>query len=455
MPRILVVDDELRYCQILEAMLRRENYEVVTATDGKKATRLLDEQEFDLVISDLFMSPFNGMDLLHHRNVVAPDVPFIVLTAYGTIESAVEMVRDGALDYLTKPFKEEIILATVRNALKIRALAEENRDLKQLLKESLGETVFLGDSPAVKAILERVKKVAPTDLTVLILGETGTGKDLLARIIHRLSSRKDGPYVKVNCAAIPSALLESELFGYERGAFSGATNRYKGKFQLAHGGTLFLDEVGELEITLQAKILQSIEEKRFYPLGGSQTTEVNCRILSASNRSLEEMVREGQFRQDLFHRLMAFPIHIPPLRDRKEDIKVLAEYYLKAFGSEMGNPGLKFEPRALDFLTQHNWKGNVRELTNVLRSAVLMNREGTISLESLLSYPFFWEDSGSEDQQAPSGSPEFSSIPTLAQSERELINRALQMSGGNKSQAARLLGISRSHLRYRMMVHDL
>jgi DNA-binding NtrC family response regulator len=455
MPRILVVDDELRYCHILEAMLKQENYEVVTTTDGHQAARWLDDQEFDLVISDLFMPSFDGVNLLRHRNVVAPDVPFIVLTAYGTIESAVEMVKEGALDYLTKPFKEEILLTTVRNALKIRALAEENRDLRQLLKESLGETVFIGESPAIKAILQRVRKVASTDLTVLILGETGTGKDLLARMIHRLSNLKDGPYVKVNCAAIPSSLLESELFGYERGAFSGANTRYKGKFQLAHGGTLFLDEVGELDITLQAKILQSIEEKRFYPLGGSQTVEVNCRILAASNRSLEAMVREGRFRQDLFHRLMAFPIQIPPLRERKEDIKILAEYYLKTFGSEVGNPELRFEPKALNFLTQHNWKGNVRELMNVLRSAVLMNRDGTMGLESLLSYPFFWEDTGPEDQQAPSASAEFSSIPTLAQSERDLIKRALQTSGGNKSQAARLLGISRSHLRYRMLIHDL
>ncbi|MGD0920083.1 MAG: sigma-54 dependent transcriptional regulator [Thermodesulfobacteriota bacterium] len=454
MPRILVVDDEPRYCQILEAMLRHEDYEVATTTDGKQAARLLDEQEFDLVISDLRMSQYDGMDLLRHRNVVAPEVPFIVLTAFGTIPSAVEMVREGALDYLTKPFKEEIILATVRNSLKIRALAEENRSLRELLKESLGETVFLGDSPPIKALSDRIKRVAPTDLTVLILGETGTGKDLLALMIHGLSSHKDGPFVKVNCAAIPTNLLESELFGYERGAFSGATNRHKGKFQIAHGGTLFLDEVGELDLILQAKILQAIEEKRFYPLGGSQIVEVNCRILAASNRPLEEMVREGRFRQDLFHRLMAFPLRIPPLRERKEDIKILSEYYLQVFGAEMKKNGLKLEPRALDFLTKSDWKGNVRELMNVLRSAVLMSRGGTIGPESLLSHPIFWEESETEEQQT-SGSTDSIPIPTLAQSERELIKRALQLSGGNKSQAARLLGISRSHLRYRMMVHDL
>ena len=454
MPRILVVDDELRYCQILEAMLRHESYDVVTTTDSKQAARLLDEKEFDLVISDLRMSHYNGMDLLRHRNVVAPETPFIVLTAFGTIPSAVEMVREGALDYLTKPFKEEIILATVRNALKIGALAEENRNLRELLKESLGKIVFLGASPPIKALLERVKKVAPTDLTVLILGETGTGKDLLARMIHGLSNRKDGPFVKVNCAAIPASLLESELFGYERGAFSGANHRQKGKFQIAHGGTIFLDEVGDLEISLQAKSLQAIEDKCFYPLGGSQTVEVNCRILAASNRPLEEMVREGRFRQDLFHRLTAFPIHIPPLRERKEDIKILVEYYLQAFGAEMGNTGLKLEPRALDFLTKYDWKGNVRELMNVLRSAVLLSRGGTIGLESLLSHSIFWEEPETEEQQA-SVSIDSNTIPTLAQAERELLKRALQMSGGNKSQAARFLGISRSHLRYRMMVHDL
>jgi DNA-binding NtrC family response regulator len=384
---------------------------------------------------------------------VAPEVPFIVLTAFGTIPSAVEMVREGAFDYIAKPFQEDTILAAVRNGLKVRALSEENRNLRQLLKESLGETAFLGATPSVKAIMERAIKVAPTDLTVLILGETGTGKDLLAHQIHGLSNHRDGPFVKVNCAAIPGSLLESELFGYEKGAFSGATNRHKGRFQMAHGGTLFLDEIGELDAALQAKILQAIEEKRFFPLGGSNTVEVNCRILAASNRPLEEMVKEGKFRQDLFHRLMAFPIHIPPLRERREDIKVLVGHYLRVFGTEVGNPSLKLEPRALDFLADYHWPGNVRELMNILRSAALMNRDGTIGLEAFSSHLLFGEEAEAEDSQ--SGTPATNNIPTLAQAEKELIQRALQTSGGNKSQAARLLGISRSLLRYRMMLHNL
>ncbi|OGP75699.1 MAG: hypothetical protein A2V86_15475 [Deltaproteobacteria bacterium RBG_16_49_23] len=453
MSRILVVDDELRYCQILEAMLHHENYDVVTTTDSKQAARLLDEQEFDLVISDLRMSHYDGAELLRHRNVVAPDIPFIVLTAYGTIKSAVEMVREGALDYLTKPFKEETIVTAVRNALRVGALNEENRNLRQLLKESLGDMVFLGETPSVKAMMERVVKVAPTDFTVLILGETGTGKDLLARQIHGLSNHRDGPFVKVNCAAIPASLLESELFGYERGAFSGANHHHKGKFQMAHGGTLFLDEIGELDASLQAKTLQAIEEKRFYPLGGSNTVEVNCRILAASNRALEQMMKTGRFRQDLYHRLMSFPIHIPPLRERKEDIKILVDHYLQAFGIEMGKPGLKIEPRALDFFTDYDWPGNVRELMNVLRSAVLMNRGGTIGLESFSSHLLFGEETEAEDAQP--GSVLLNNLPTLAQAERELIQKALQASSGNKSQAARLLGITRSHLRYRMMLHNL
>jgi len=453
MPRILVVDDEPRYCQILDLMLRHENYEVVTTTEGQQAARLIDGREIDVIISDLFMSPYNGMDLLRHRNIVAPEVPFIVLTAFGTIPSAVEMVREGAFDYIAKPFQEDTILATVRNALKVRALAEENRNLRQLLKESLGETVFLGATPSVKAIMERAIKAAPTDLTVLILGETGTGKDLLAHQIHGLSNHKDGPFVKVNCAAIPGSLLESELFGYERGAFSGASNRHKGRFQMAHGGTLFLDEIGELDTALQAKILQAIEEKRFFPLGGSNTVEVNCRILAASNSPLEEMVKEGKFRQDLFHRLMAFPIHIPPLRERREDIKILVEHYLQVFGTEVGNPGLKLEPRALDFLADYHWPGNVRELMNILRSAALMNRDGTIGLEAFSSRLLLGEEAEAEDSQTET--PATNNISTLAQAEKELIQRALQASGGNKSQAARLLGISRSLLRYRMMLHEI
>ncbi|HMK66437.1 MAG TPA: sigma-54 dependent transcriptional regulator, partial [Thermodesulfobacteriota bacterium] len=264
MPRILVVDDESRYCKILSLMLQPEHYEVVTATDGKTAARLLDEQDFDLILSDLFMEPFSGPDLLRHRNAVSPETPFIALTAFGSIPNAVELIKEGAFDYLTKPFQEDTLLAAVRNALKVRALAEENRNLRTLLKESLGDAEFVGESQPVKMLLNRVKAVAPTDYTVLILGETGTGKDLIARLIHRLgTSTKDGPFVKINCAAIPSTLLESELFGHERGAFTGAVSRAKGKFQLAQGGTLFLDEVSELDLPLQAKTLQAIEDKRF------------------------------------------------------------------------------------------------------------------------------------------------------------------------------------------------
>jgi transcriptional regulator with PAS, ATPase and Fis domain len=274
-------------------------------------------------------------------------------------------------------------------------------------------------------------------------------------MIHDLSGRKEGPFVKVNCAAIPASLLESELFGYERGAFSGATSRYKGKFQISQGGTLFLDEIGDLENSLQAKILQAIEEKRFYPLGSPRYVEVNCRILAASNRPLEEMVKEGRFRQDLYHRLMAFPIQVTPLRERKEDIRILAEYYLAAFSREMGNCPLEIAPRVWEFLTAYHWPGNVRELINILRSAVLMCQGKTLDLDAFSSYPILWDDGDAEELQPPANVISINPIPTLAQSEKDLIQRALQSCNGNKSQAARLLGISRSHLRYRMMLHNL
>ena len=289
----------------------------------------------------------------------------------------------------------------------------------------------------------------------MILGETGTGKDLLARMIHDLSGRKEGPFVKVNCAAIPASLLESELFGYERGAFSGATSRYKGKFQISQGGTLFLDEIGDLENSLQAKILQAIEEKRFFPLGGLRDVEVNCRILAASNRPLEEMVKDGRFRQDLYHRLMAFPIQVAPLRERREDIRILAEYYFAAFAQEMGNCPLEIAPRVWEFLTTYNWPGNIRELMNVLRSAVLMCRGKSLDLEAFSSYPILWEEGDLEEPQPSANVIPINPIPTLAQAEKDLIQRALQSCNGNKSQAARLLGISRSHLRYRLMLHNL
>ena len=453
MPRILVVDDESRYCQILNLMLRPEQYEVVTTTEGKEAARLLDEQPFDLILSDLFMEPFSGLDLLRHRNAVSPEVPFIALTAFGSIPSAVELIKEGAFDYLAKPFQEETLLAAVRSALKVRALAEENRNLRQLLRESLGDPQFIGKSPAIQALLERVKTVARTDYTVLLLGETGTGKDLIAQIIHRLGPSKDGPFVKINCAAIPSALLESELFGHEKGAFTGAVARAKGKFQLAQGGTLFLDEISELDLPLQAKTLQAIEDKRFYPVGSTKLAEVNCRIVASSNQPLKDLSEQGKFRADLLHRLMAFPLQLPPLRERKEDILPLAEHYLQVFGKELGLTGLRLGERAAALLTAYPWPGNVRELMNVLRSAALLNRGGTVGLEALAAYPGIWEETETDDppaKSAPAGS-----LPTLAEAEQDLIRRALEHCKANKSQAARMLGISRSHLRYRMMLHDL
>lgn len=453
MPRILVVDDEEKYCKILQMMLRHADYEVTTTTSGAEAMRMLEEEDPDVIISDLFMSPVGGMDLLCRRNSAAPDVPLIVLTAFGTIPSAVEMIRQGAFDYLTKPFQEEILLTAVRNALKVRALAEENRSLKTLLKESLGAARFIGKSPQIAAMLARAHTVAQTDLTVIILGETGTGKDLIARLIHGLSPVKDGPFVKVNCAAIPATLLESELFGYEKGAFSGAQTRQKGKFHLAHGGTLFLDEIGDLDIALQAKTLQAIEEKCFYPLGSSRTTEVNCRIVAASNRHLKALAEQGRFRGDLLHRLMAFPIHIPPLRERREDIQALAGHYLHLFCAKAGCPEKTLHARALEFLQAYHWPGNVRELINVLQSAVLVSRDPVIVLDDLVWQPDFGEERETEGSSAavPGSSP----IPTLAQAEKDLIERSLRVSSGNKSRAARMLGISRSHLRYRMMIHDL
>jgi DNA-binding NtrC family response regulator len=453
MPRILVVDDESRYCKILSLMLQPEKYEVVTATDGKAAARLLDEQDFDLILSDLFMEPFSGPDLLKHRNTVSPETPFIALTAFGSIPSAVELIKEGAFDYLTKPFQEETLLAAVRNALKVRALAEENRNLRVLLKESLGEAEFIGESPPVKILRNRVKTVAPTDYTVLITGETGTGKDLIARLIHRLGTSKDGPFVKINCAAIPSTLLESELFGHEKGAFTGAVARAKGKFQLAQGGTLFLDEISELDLPLQAKTLQAIEDKRFYPLGSPREVTVDCRILASSNRTMKELSEQGKFRSDLLHRLMAFPVHIPALRERKVDIPLLAAHFLSIFGSEIGRPLLRLDERALELLAAYSWPGNVRELMNVLRSAALLNREGVLGVEALSAYPLLWGDDEREEASAPPAG--LSTLPTLAEAERNLVHSALEHAKGNKSQAAKLLGITRSHLRYRMTLHNL
>ncbi|MCU0578877.1 MAG: sigma-54 dependent transcriptional regulator [Desulfobacterota bacterium] len=453
MPRILVVDDESRYCKILSLMLQPEHYEVVTATEGKTAARLLEEQDFDLILSDLFMEPFSGPDLLRHRNRVSPETPFIALTAFGSIPSAVELIKEGAFDYLTKPFQEEYLLAAVRNALKVRALAEENRNLKELLKESLGAAEFIGESRPVKMLLNRVQTVAPTDYTVLLLGETGTGKDLIARLIHRLGTTKEGPFVKINCAAIPSNLLESELFGHEKGAFTGAVARVKGKFQLAQGGTLFLDEISELDLSLQAKTLQAIEDKRFYPLGSSREVAVGCRILASSNRTLKELVEQGKFRPDLLHRLMAFPVHIPALRERQEDIPLLSTHFLNVFGAEIGRPDLHLNDEAHELLAAYPWPGNVRELMNVLRSAALLNREGVVGVEALSAYPFIWGEEEREEAPTPPAGP--SPLPTLAEAERDLIRRALDQAMGNKTQAAKMLGISRSHLRYRMILQNL
>jgi DNA-binding NtrC family response regulator len=456
--RILVADDEPNLRRVLSAILVREGYEVVQASDGEEALALLDPTT-SAVITDLRMPRRDGMDVLRQVVTEHPDVPVIIITAHGSVDSAVEAVKLGAFDYIEKPFEQEEIRRVVAKAVKqSEAQRKAPRTLDVRDETVHGRFGIVGDSGAMRKIFEIIEKVADTPSTVLITGESGTGKELVAKALHQLSARAGGPFIKINCAAIPKTLMESELFGYEKGAFTGAVGSKPGRFELADRGTLFLDEIGEIPVEMQVKLLRALQESEFERVGGIKTIKVDVRLITATNRDLEKEIEAKNFREDLFYRLNVVPLHIPPLRERREDIPLLVDHIIRKFNERLKKNVVEVDPNALDRLVAYAWPGNIRELENVLERTMLFSdgpriRASDLPPEIGLALPLLAAAPAQTPAAERGGNP--ASLKDIVRAEterveRELIVRALDETGGNVTQAAKLLQISRKSLQMKM-----
>ena len=426
MDKILVVDDDLNILKVIKMRLEVEGYLVITATKAQEAMKIIKEKEFDLALLDLKLAQENGIELMENIHKINPEIPVIILTAYGTIESAVEAMKKGAYSYLTKPFDYQELLIQIKNGIEKAKLSKEVKRLRGLIKEKYEFENIVGESEQMKKLLELVSRAAETDSNVYIHGESGTGKGIIARALHLASPRRNGPFVAINCAAIPETLLESELFGFEKGAFTGAIYSKKGLFVQANGGTIFLDEISEIPLSMQAKLLQALEDKKFYPLGGEKPIKVDVRIIAASNKDLEQEVKKGNFRSDLFYRIHVIPIKIPPLRERKEDIPLLAKHFLNKFTKKMKREIKGFSLAALKKMMLYSWPGNVRELENTVECAVAMCTQNIIT----------------EDLILPTQKIEEKSLKPLKEAKNEFEKRYLihlmELTEGNVTQAAKL-----------------
>ncbi len=445
MASILVVDDEPKIRHILKIMLGFKGHEVQEASDGEQALHMINNGAYDLVITDIRMPRLDGLELLDEIQKMEIPCPVIFITAFATVDTAVEAMKKGAIDYITKPFEENKIILTVEKALGISELLRENIQLREELERYSGSDELVCVSEAMKKLMNMAIKVASKgDTTVLITGESGTGKEVIARFIHNNSPRKDGRFVAVNCAAITDNLVESTLFGHEKGSFTGADKRKQGVFEYAAGGTLFLDEIGDLPLEAQAKLLRALQEKVIQRVGGNRPIKVDARVVCATNQDLEDLVKKGRFRQDLFFRINVFPLHIPPLRERKEAIIPLAEHFINKF-IERQCQGPYLTQGAKRILMEHTWPGNVRELANAVERAVIIAGAPPISADTLS----FLKNSRMQREYAEQLRlpPEGLNLEAL---EKDLIRQALQATGNNQSAAARLLGLTRSKLRTRV-----
>ncbi len=457
MAHVLIVDDEVNIRRVLAAMLKRDGYEVTTAADGEQALAVLHKTPVHVVVTDLVMPRIGGMELLRRVGADFPDVPVILITAHGTVDSAVDALKAGAFDYITKPFEQEELQKVIAKAARAHDLERQN------VHASFGDgdrPPLVGESPSMRAIYDMVARVADSPSTVLITGESGTGKELVAQALHRGSSRRDKPLIKVNCAAIPKDLVESELFGYERGAFTGAVGSKPGRFELADGGTLFLDEIGEIPVEMQVKLLRALQEQEFERVGGIKTIRVDVRLIAATNRDLKQMIADGRFREDLFYRLNVVPIALPPLRERKQDIPLLVRHFIEKYDLRLGKKVEGIEDDALQLLLGYAWPGNIRELENVMERSVLF-ADGPLIQASAL--PDSLRERGAHPPvpiaaMGPLGSiaaPSGASMKEIvrhaqAELERELITRALEETCGNVTRAAKRLQISRKSLQVKM-----
>ncbi len=441
---ILVVDDDKAHRTVLSTLISGWGYRVEEADDGQKAIEMVEAGPFDLILMDIRMLKVSGLEALSAIKEYNPAIPVIIMTAYSSVETAVEALKKGAYDYLTKPLDFEKLKLTLKRAMEHLRLKAENVALRASLAADLDRQQIIGRSAAMQRLLDTVGQVAPSEASVLISGESGTGKELIASAVHYNSPRKEGPFVKINCAALTETLLESELFGHEKGAFTGADRRKEGRFVQADGGSLLLDEISEMSLAMQAKLLRVIQERELTRVGGQQVIKVDVRLIAATNKDLKELIAKGLFREDLYYRLNVVNLQLPPLRERKEDIPLLAQHFLQVFTAKNSKQIKGFTPRAMDCLRRYNWPGNVRELMNAVERAVVLSRQDYLDQED------FALDACSQEadmQTEPEGtSPETLANLPLAEVERRTILETMESVGGNKSEAARRLGITRKTL---------
>ena len=443
MPTILIIEDEAKMRRLLELNLGEDGFKTLSAGDAETGLKLLASEPVHLVLTDLKLPGMSGLEFLQAAKRQNAALPIVVMTAFGSVETAVEAMKAGASDYVLKPFSLAEMRMVVHKELDHSRLQEENRSLREALGQKYSHPNIVARSPKMQEVLATVERVAPTNSTVLLGGESGVGKDLIARAIHEKSRRASGPFVKINSTAIPENLLESELFGYEKGAFTGATASKPGKFELADKGTLFLDEIGDVPPAIQVKLLRVLQEREFERLGGTRTVKVDVRLIAATNRDLREALEQGTFREDLYYRLNVVPIDIAPLRQRKEDIPDLVNLFISKFAGDSGKPVESITPEAMQILVNYHWPGNVRELQNIIERACALAKGTVLKVEDI--------HLDVRPARVANGAGNF--LPegmTLEQWEDEMIRESLRRANGNKSQAARLLGLSRNALRYRL-----
>ncbi len=450
---ILIVDDELSMREVLEMLLRKSGYRATCADCGQSAIALMKKKRFDLLLLDIRLGDMDGLEVLKVAKDKNADVVVIMISAHATAETAVDAMNAGAYDYVPKPFDNEELLSTIEKALDLKSLDKEKGRMNNDLKGTLHFGRIVGNSPRMEFIYNRIRQVSKTDTSVLVTGESGTGKELIARAIHEESNRRDAPFVAINCGGIPETLMESELFGHKKGAFTGADRDKQGLFQAAHRGSIFLDEIGELPIPVQVKLLRAIQERTFKPVGGNEDIRVDIRIISATNKNLEEEVIEGRFREDLFYRLNVIEIKVPPLRERKADLHLLAQHFLDKYARKMGKEMTKISSYAIDLLTRYDFPGNVRELENLIERSVALSSTNILLPDSLAMsiHKRRWIEGVKDKRYDLDEVVNGVSLDTiLVDIERAYIKRALEESHGNKQKAAELLDINIRSLRYRL-----
>ena len=454
MYRILVVDDEKSMRDFLNIVLKKEGYSVKTAEDGEEAVHWIQKEVYDLILTDIKMPGRNGMDILKVAKEISPETIVLLITAFASTETAVAAMKQGAYDYICKPFQIDEVKLIIQKALEKKQLRADNLRLRRQLKEQTAFEKIIGKTPVMKKVFEIIQKVADTRSNVLIMGESGTGKELIARAIHANSARKNAPFVTVNCSALPEPLLESELFGYTKGSFTGAYANKEGLFEVAHNGTVFLDEIGETPLAIQIKLLRVLEEKEFRRVGGTKNIQVDIRIIAATNKNLEKAIAEGQFREDLYYRLDVIPIHVPPLRERVEDIPWLTDHFLVKCCQNTKKAAKSLTPEAVQILKSHEWRGNVRELENVIERVVAMVPEDTITAEDImgcLEKPIAPREGSPTDLPADGLDLE----KLVEKIEKDLLLKSLKRTGGMKRDAARLLGLTMRSFRYRVAKYNI